>query len=58
MTRRNKPTKARLKRVSVRAERRSEPDWDKFAYALLQFVKAQSAQNDKATKPKRKPKSP
>jgi hypothetical protein len=28
-----------LQRVSIRAERRPEPDWDRFAYALLQHVK-------------------
>jgi hypothetical protein len=36
------PTRKRLQRVSIRAKRRDEPDWDKFAYALLQFVKLKS----------------
>lgn len=31
--------KKRVMRVSVRAERRTEPDWDKFAYALLQYTR-------------------
>lgn len=42
MARRRKSTRPRLKRVSVRAELRSEPDWDRFAYALLQHVKRTS----------------
>jgi hypothetical protein len=32
-------TKKRLERVSVRAERRTKVDWDKFAYALLQHAR-------------------
>jgi hypothetical protein len=38
---RNKPRK-RLKRVSVQAEKRNQPDWDRFAWALLQHTKSQS----------------
>lgn len=33
-------SRARLKRVSVRAERRDQPDWDRFAWALLQHTKS------------------
>jgi hypothetical protein len=29
----------RLKRVSVRADHRDQPDWDRFAWALLQHTK-------------------
>lgn len=29
----------RLERVSVRAERRDKPDWDRFAWALLQYAR-------------------
>jgi hypothetical protein len=54
MSSKKKPTGKRLQRVSVRAELRDEPDWDRFAYALLQYVKLTSAQKDKATKQKRK----
>jgi hypothetical protein len=39
---RTSSSRSRLNRVSVRAERRSEPDWDRFAYALLQHVKLTS----------------
>lgn len=53
-----KPTRKRLQRVSVRAELRDEPDWDKFAYALLQYVKLKSASEDKAIQSKRKPRTP
>lgn len=41
MPRKRKPTKKRLKRVSVRAERREQVDWDKFAWALIQHVRIQ-----------------
>jgi hypothetical protein len=41
MPRKKKSTKQRLQRVSVRAERRAEVDWDKFAWALLQHVRVQ-----------------
>lgn len=39
MPRKRRSTKPRLTRVSVRGELRPEPDWDRFAYALLQHVK-------------------
>jgi hypothetical protein len=37
------PKRPRLKRVSIRAERHGQPDWDRFAWALLQYTKARSA---------------
>lgn len=42
---RTKPTKRRprLERVSIRAERHDQPDWDRFAWALLQYTKTLSA---------------
>jgi hypothetical protein len=44
MSKKRKPTtKKRLQRVSIRAERRAEPDWDKFAWALIQHVRIQQA---------------
>jgi hypothetical protein len=58
MPNKRKPTRKRLQRVSVRAELRNEPDWDKFAYALLQHVKLVSAEKDKAAKKQRKRSSP
>jgi hypothetical protein len=39
MRKRRYPPQRRLERVSVRAERRNEPDWDRFAWALLQYVR-------------------
>ena len=41
MPRKRKSTRKRLQRVSVRAELRDEPDWDKFAWALIQHVRLQ-----------------
>lgn len=35
----------RLDRVSVRPQRRSEADWDRFAWALLQHAKIVAARN-------------
>lgn len=39
MPRKKKPTRKRLDRVSIRAELRPEPDWDRYAWALLQYAK-------------------
>lgn len=33
------PRKRRLQRVSVSAKLRDEPDWDRFAWALLQYAR-------------------
>jgi hypothetical protein len=33
--------RARCLRVDARSELRAEPDWDRFAWALLQYVRAQ-----------------
>jgi hypothetical protein len=43
MPRKKKTTRKRLERVSIRAERREEPDWDRFAWALLQHARILSA---------------
>lgn len=43
MPKRKKPSsRGRLKRVSIRAEHHDQPDWDRFAWALLQHTKALS----------------
>jgi hypothetical protein len=34
----------RLRRVTIRAERKREPDWDRFAWALLQHARLLSEQ--------------
>ena len=39
MPRKNKSTRKRLTRVSVEAELRDEIDWDRFAWALLQYAR-------------------
>jgi hypothetical protein len=51
MPKKRKVTRKRLQRVSVRGELRQEPDWDKFAWALLQYARLLST--NKQTKPKR-----
>lgn len=47
------PKRRRLQRVSIRVEERREPDWDRFAWALLQYTKIVSAQADAKPKPGR-----
>lgn len=43
MSETSKPAKRkRLQRVSIRAEHRDKPDWDRFAFALLQYTKTLS----------------
>jgi hypothetical protein len=56
MPRKRKTQRKRLERVSIRAERRSEPDWDRFAWALLQHARILS-ESKQTTKPARKDKS-
>jgi hypothetical protein len=56
MPKKRTTTRKRLQRVSVRAELRDEPDWDKYAWALLQYARILSARKDAKAKPsKRKP---
>jgi hypothetical protein len=55
---RTKPTKRpRLQRVSIKAERHDQPDWDRFAYALLQYTKSLSAPKPKPKRQKGRPAS-
>jgi hypothetical protein len=54
MPRKRKTNRKRLERVSIRAERREEVDWDRFAYALLQHARLLSEQ-EKAKRRKAKP---
>jgi hypothetical protein len=51
MGKRKYSPRKRIRRVSIRAERREEPDWDRFAWALLQHVKIMSEQAKKRSKP-------
>jgi hypothetical protein len=47
MSKRKNPQNKRLTRVSVvEAELRDEIDWDRFAWALLQFCRAQIEAED------------
>jgi hypothetical protein len=50
--------KKRLQHVSVRAELRSEPDWDRFAWALLQHAKLVSARTATNKRPPNRPSKP
>lgn len=53
MPRKKRTTRKRLERVSIRAERREEPDWDRFAWALLQHARILSeSKQDKKDKPR------
>lgn len=49
---RKKTTRQRLKRVSVKGERRPDVDWDRFAFALLTYCK-QLMEDEAAAKAKR-----
>jgi hypothetical protein len=50
MPKKRKTKRRKLKRVSVRAELRPEPDWDKFAYALLQHTRLVTAAKEAEAK--------
>lgn len=39
MPKRRKTAKPRLERVSIETELRDEIDWDRFAWALLQYAR-------------------
>lgn len=39
MARKYKTTRPRVRDVEAEGELREEPDWDKYAWATLQFVK-------------------
>jgi hypothetical protein len=53
MPKRRKSTRKRLERISIRAERREEPDWDRFAWALLQHARILSeSKQSKKGKPR------
>ena len=49
MPRRKYPPRKRLQRVSIRGERSKEPDWDRFAWAVLQHARLVAGK--RATKP-------
>lgn len=45
MAKKDQPKRARLRRVSVRGELREEPDWEKFAWAALQYARVVNRQS-------------
>jgi hypothetical protein len=55
MPRKKKTNRRKLERVSIRAERREQVDWDRFAYALLQHARILSEQPTKAKRSRPKP---
>jgi hypothetical protein len=44
MPQKRKTNRKRLERVSIRAEHHEQVDWDRFAWALLQYVRLQQAE--------------
>jgi hypothetical protein len=50
VARKNNKTRPRVLDVVAEGELRVEPDWDKFAWALLQFVKLQREQAERESK--------
>jgi hypothetical protein len=52
MARKHKTTRPRLRDVVAEGELRKEPDWDKFAWALLQYVRTLREQSEKNHKAK------
>jgi hypothetical protein len=50
---RKRNRRKRLDRVAIRAERRSEPDWDRYAWALLQYARMRVAAEQQAKEAKR-----
>lgn len=55
MKKRKQHPRKRLERVSIRAEHHEEPDWDRFAWALLQHVRLISQEISKPTKRRSSP---
>ena len=49
MARKYKTTRPRIRDVIAEGELRKEPDWDKFAWALLQYVKLKREQAERKT---------
>jgi hypothetical protein len=42
-SKKNPNARKRLQRVSIRAERHPEPDWDRLAWALIQYARVKAA---------------
>jgi hypothetical protein len=55
MPRKKHSKRRRLQRVTIKAERHEEPDWDRFAWALLQHARIVSARQTKAKRPNQRP---
>jgi hypothetical protein len=54
MPRKKQNKRPRLQRVSISVEKHDDPDWDRFAWALLQYSKIVSARKTAPKQPKRK----
>lgn len=53
MAKKDKTSRPRLRDVVAEGELRAEPDWDRFAWALLQYVKRRREEAErKATQSK------
>jgi hypothetical protein len=54
--RKKRTIRPRITHVEARGQLRDEPDWDKFAWALLQHVKAlrERSEQSQKTKPETK----
>jgi hypothetical protein len=50
MGKKYKTTRPRLRDVIAEGELREEPDWDRFAWALLQFVKLRREEAERQAK--------
>jgi hypothetical protein len=48
MPRQRKPTRPRVTRVSVTADQREQIDWDRYAWALLQYCRLKIQAEDEA----------
>lgn len=55
MARKQKTPRPRVLDVIAEGELREEPDWDKAAWALLQFVKLQREQAERRAQAKSEP---
>jgi hypothetical protein len=55
MGRKYKTTRPRLREVIAEGELRQEPDWDRFAWALLTYVKLRREEAERTAKNKSEP---
>lgn len=47
MPRKRKPSsRKRLRRIAIRSDKKDEPDWDRFAWAVLQHARLLNQQRE------------